>query len=549
VSRPDERPRGAPRAPETVAAVEPPGTAITFGPRDAPTRPVAVGRPAPRSRTLAGDGADLGRRALRTARKNRAFTAVLAVGVVLRMLAVLAYRPVLEFYGDSYSYLLDARTFRPSWIRPFGYPLALRALSSWPTIGIVPVVQHLAGLAMGVVLYALLVHRGVARPLAAAGAAPVLLDAYQVQIEQMVMAETLFSALVVGAVALLCWSSRPTPRASAVAGLLLVLATLTRTTASALAVLAVGYLLARGVGWRGVRAFATAFAIPSVGYVIWFHGVYGAWSTQRIDGAFLWGRVAPFADCRVDHLPASEAALCSPHPPADRPGSNFYDWAGTSPAFQLLRSHPATGNTRLRAAARRVILAQPGDYARAVARDTLHYFEPGRHTGPRDWYVGSWIFPTSDPPPEWHVDHPLVTFGGQWVPRAYAPVLGGWLRGYQRFGYTPGPLLALCAATALAAAARRGTGRRGTGRRRRQECLLLVASGLALLIVPSATAVFDYRYLLPVLLLLPPAAALGVDTAVRGRARAGGRAPASRGRHQRRPGHPAEIAAATHPLA
>ncbi len=510
------------------------------GRRRAPTPRASAGRPASVSRrppatptwTATRGITELGGRTREAIRANPVFTALFLGGLLLRLLATVAYRPVLEFYGDSYSYLLDARTFRPSWIRPFGYPFLLRILSVSPTIGIVPVVQHLAGLATACAIYTLLVHRGVSRNLAAAGAAPLLLDAYQVQIEQMVMAETLFSALLAGAVLALCWSSRPSPRACRAAGLLLVAAALTRTTAVAFAGLGGVYLLVRGVGWRSMRAFTVAFALPALGYVAWFHSIYGVWSVQTVDGSFLWGRVAQFANCQVDDLPAGDAALCSPHPSAIRPGPNFYDWDRGSPSFQRLRAGPVAANKTLRIAARRVILAQPIDYARVVATDTLHYFEPGRHTGRRDWYLGTWVFPTTNPPAILHIDHPLITFRNQWASRRFVPVLDGFLRGYQRFVYTPGPWLALCAAVGVTAAVRRRD-----DRRRRQECILLVAGGLGLLVVPSATAVFDYRYLLPTLVLLPPAGVLGLTDLLHGN-----EDPPRGTEVDRRPGRPTRVA-------
>jgi hypothetical protein len=50
------------------------------------------------------------------------------------------------------------------------------------------------------------------------------------------------------------------------------------------------------------------------------------------------------------------------------------------------------------------------------------------------------------------------------------------------------------------------------GERRRigADGALLTALGLAVLVVPSATVCFDYRYKLPVLVLFPPAAALAI---------------------------------------
>ena len=74
------------------------------------------------------------------------------------------------------------------------------------------VLQHLMGLAMAVTLYAVLVRRGALRWLAAVAAAPVLLDAYQLQMEQMIMPDVLFEALIVAGLAVLLWRPVVTTR-------------------------------------------------------------------------------------------------------------------------------------------------------------------------------------------------------------------------------------------------------------------------------------------------------------------------------------------------
>ena len=61
-------------------------------------------------------------------------------------------------------------------------------------------IQHLLGLGMAVAIYLLLLRRGVPRWLAALATAPVLLDAYQLQIEQNVMPDVMFEALIMAGV-------------------------------------------------------------------------------------------------------------------------------------------------------------------------------------------------------------------------------------------------------------------------------------------------------------------------------------------------------------
>ncbi len=131
---------------------------------------------------------------------------------------MIAYRPALEFSGDSMAYLRLARPLVPDPVRPAGYPLLLRALSVTHQLWVVPAVQHLTGVLLGILLYALLVHRGLTPRASALAATPVLLDAYQVNIEHFVMAETLFEALLVVAVAALLWAPKPSVAACGLAG-------------------------------------------------------------------------------------------------------------------------------------------------------------------------------------------------------------------------------------------------------------------------------------------------------------------------------------------
>jgi hypothetical protein len=99
--------------------------------------------------------------------------ALLAAGLVLRVLAELAYRPAL-FYIDTTRYLYNA-----DGMDPVGYKGLLRAILLVGNFDAVAAVQHLLGLAMAVVIYLLLRRRGVPGWLAALAMAPVLLDAYQ----------------------------------------------------------------------------------------------------------------------------------------------------------------------------------------------------------------------------------------------------------------------------------------------------------------------------------------------------------------------------------
>src|SRR5581483_8751222 len=106
-----------------------------------------------------------------------------------------AYYPAVEFNGDSYSYLSNSAHLVPNMWHPFVYPVFLRVLSPTHLFWLVPLAQHAMGLGVGLLIYRLLREYGVGDLGAAVGAAPVLLDAWQVSIEHTVLSEALFQAL------------------------------------------------------------------------------------------------------------------------------------------------------------------------------------------------------------------------------------------------------------------------------------------------------------------------------------------------------------------
>ena len=138
------------------------------------------------------------------ARRHWLAIILLTAGLALRVLAQVTYRPAL-FYIDTARYLYNAEG-----MDPVGYKGPLRAILFVANFDTVAAVQHLLGLAMAVVIYVLLMRRGVSRWLAALAIAPVLLDAYQIQNEQAIMPGTWFEALIVAGLAILLW--RPADR-------------------------------------------------------------------------------------------------------------------------------------------------------------------------------------------------------------------------------------------------------------------------------------------------------------------------------------------------
>src|SRR6516225_6149940 len=132
------------------------------------------------------------------------FVLILTASLALRVLAGTAYRPAL-LYIDSAKYLDGSVATAPQ-----GYQALLRLLEPAGGLAVVAAaVQHAFGLAMGVALYVLLLRRGAPRWAATLAAAPVLLDAYQLQLEQTIMPDVLFETMIAAGLVVLLW--RPSP--------------------------------------------------------------------------------------------------------------------------------------------------------------------------------------------------------------------------------------------------------------------------------------------------------------------------------------------------
>jgi hypothetical protein len=316
--------------------------------------------------------------------------ALLALAAALRVTAMVAVYPGIWF-SDTNNYVEVAATGRLSPVRVGGYALVVapfwHAGSAAALIGL----QHLLGLAIVALMYALLTRRGVPRWLALLAVVPAALDAYLIDIEHMIMSETVFHAAVVGAVALLLWNERPSLGAVIAAGLLLGYAAVVRSVAMPFVAIFAVYLLARRVGWTRVVALCAGWAVIAGAYATLFDLQHGRFGFTSSGGRFLYAQVAPFADCaRLAALPANERPLCpDPH---HRLGRNAYLWGPTTP----IRDLPPAADGRIRDFAMRVIRDDPFRYATVVAGSFVHYFEPGHHTGVDDYSETAWQFP-ADP--------------------------------------------------------------------------------------------------------------------------------------------------------
>lgn len=428
------------------------------------------------------------------------FAVVLAVAVGVRWLAVLGYPSVLWF-GDSYAYLEAALLFRPSTLRPSGYSVFLWLLSPAHSLLVVVIVQHALGVAIGVLVYALV--RRAARAawphrrllpglLGAVFAAPVLLDAFQIQLEHLLMADLLFTFLLTAAVTVTLWRVRMRWWTGALVGLLMACAALTRSVGlPLLAVLAVG-MLARRAGWRAVAAAALACAVPVLGYMSWYSSAHGRFALSDSDQVWLYGRTVDFADCSLIRPRPEVAVLCPERlPSGTRMAPAYAAMWGPDSGFNHLpggiedpRANELAGEFAWAA-----IAAQPGDYAAVIVRDTLRAFAWGRDPYPTPWTEDKYHFQPGASLTEKDAAVAYAYGGRTAEPRVVEPY-GGWVRDYQSAVYLPGPVLGgflLVGLVGMVVRIRRLGGR----------VLLPWSVSLALLVVPAATADFDYRYVLP----------------------------------------------------
>jgi len=208
--------------------------------------------------------------------------------------------------------------------------------------------------------------------------------------------------------------------------------------------------------------------------------------------------VMTFADCAKMSVPANELWLCTTVPPDKRPIAQEYIWAAASPLnrYTAPKFSPVP-NKLAENFAIRAIEAQPLDYARAVFDDTWRVFAWDRHIFPNAQTYDEYEFLATAPPiPTWDDAHL-----GRYDSYAAAYVQGNpntlvvnpyaaIIRYYQEYVWLPGTiygLILLIGLGGIAAAWRRLGG----------EALLPWAVSMALIVIPAATAEFDYRYLLP----------------------------------------------------
>src|SRR6201996_8120965 len=179
-------------------------------------------------------------------RRHWMLLGLLAAGAALRILTQLAYQPAL-LYIDSPKYLLSGlQKYDPQ-----GYRVLMVEPLAWiGNLGVVAEYQHLLGLAMAVTIYVVLLRRNAPRWAAALATAPVLLDAYQLQMEQTIMPDIPFEALIVAGLVILLWKPRPGLYSITIAGFILGASGTVRQVGETLILPALIFCVLATRGWR-----------------------------------------------------------------------------------------------------------------------------------------------------------------------------------------------------------------------------------------------------------------------------------------------------------
>ena len=460
------------------------------------------------------------------ARRHWIFASALGVAVLPRLVAMFGFQPAVLFRLDTYDYLWGAVHVSPNVVNPSGYSLFLWLLRPFHSIVLVVALQHLLGLGIAILVYALVRCYGLPDWGATLAAAPVLFDPAQILVEQFVMADLLAMALMVGAFAVLLLRRPPAMWQVVTAGLMTGASVTVRPTTLPLVLLVPLFLLLRWVGWRKAGASLLAGAIPVAGYLGWFAAVHGPVNLTNSNGMFLWSRTMSFANCAVIRPPADLRALCpdaqpghlAQPDPARRLQPKWYLWNHRS--WQWRHEHsgfvpdtaaftPASNDRALRFAIT-AITAQPFGYIGVVAKESAEPFV----------FTNNLRFPTVQPRSSLGLNRAErryavaairgYTGNDQGVARDLGYLYGTRLESpyvslmniYQHLVFLPGPVFALILLTGLAGIA--------LPRRRTAVAALLWASAVILMVLPIAEHEYTYRYVLPAVPLACIAAAMAL---------------------------------------
>ena len=456
---------------------------------------------------------------------------LLLLGALLRTYLTIQWRPAITGYSDSGIYIQDAASgLFVDPLRVVGYGIFLNALH-WltPHLLLVTIVQHVMGLATAVLFFAAVRRCGGPLALGLVPAAVISLGGTELLLEHAALSETLFTFLIALALygAMRVWTD--SFQWGALAGAAIALAVTVRGAGTLLLPLVLIWLLfcrgrpTRDTALAALLALGMCVAVFG-GYIGWRHHDTGLSGLTTNSNWFLYGRVAPFADCTKFTPPAGTGALCDPVPPGRRVGrfpeagpapgpgdhenSQNYIFFSSSPAQQLLGPPYLVSNyphamTLLHKWSVAVIEHQPLDYLDAVWNDSVRVVFPDHHSLSglsADETVG---FLLGGP----DLRSGRNDFVSYWQGRYYPHEEQhhgdmNWFLDYESFTRVEGLWMLLALGFAAVASFM-------VPRSARAGTILLVLTAFALLWFPIFTTGYDFRYVIPALGPLFAAAVLG----------------------------------------
>ena len=380
-------------------------------------------------------------------------------------------------------------------LRPAGYSFLIDLVPG-RDIRLVTALQHLAGLGIGTLVYALLVRFDAPRWLAVAAAALILFDARLLALEHYVLTETTFALLLLGGAALALWD-RDKPWLLAAGGVAIGLTPSIRTTGLFAVAVFLAFVLLRGGGARRIAIGCVAVLLPVAGYVAYHEAETGRLGFTRAEGWFLYGRAAQLGPCGDADVPADSRPLCRPGEIDNEGlGDPFFLFYPESPAIQELGlaafQTDERANRIVRGYATAVIRDRPLEYLGLVAGDVGRYFVPGIESPAGDEDT---VRLYADADNRWHNPEveqevlPDLALSFHWPGRALVE--------YSHVARLPRPLLGVLALLALLALALAIPRRTRAAMRHRDEVLLLSGTGIAVLVGSTLASDMVVRYLVP----------------------------------------------------
>ncbi len=262
-----------------------------------------------------------------------------------------------------------------------GYPILLRIIHVFSSdLSVTILVQHILGIATGVLLYKAVRRTGAPPYLGLLPAAIVFFGGTGLFLEHTLLGDAPFAfAQAVGVYAAVRALSEPGLRWPLLAGVAIGVSFLIKPVGLASALLVPPLLLLATPGSRRRRlrsATSAALAIVAMvlAYVTAQGLVTGYWGYVREGGWNLYARVATFADCSQFTPPKGTRLLCPTEPLGHRMSQNGFEYSVSSPAIRFYTPRdPAGWNTTLERFSVAAIEQEPIAYLKAILHGLPFY--------------------------------------------------------------------------------------------------------------------------------------------------------------------------------